>query len=170
VALATPAGAERAALEAAIDALGASAAEVASVTHELERELALATGAPRLLHVQVTGEPAGGGGADDEAETSPEPRAHRLPFLGEAARERGYELPLTYGAGGVYYYLSRAIEVSDVRVGRNGATPESVSDFAQLASSSEVDNVNVKLDVWILPFLNVYAIAGYASSETAASS
>lgn len=91
-----------------------------------------------------------------------------LPLLGEEATKRGIELPLPFGAGLVYYHLSRDIDITDVRVGRNGAPPNSVSDFAQLSARADVENVNVKLDAWLLPFLNVYAIAGYIwnSSET----
>jgi len=86
---------------------------------------------------------------------------HKLPFLADEARKRGIELPRTYGVGLVYYHLARAIEVTDVRVGRNGADPQSVSQFADLGSDSRVDNVNVKADFWILPFLNLYAIVGH---------
>ncbi len=92
-------------------------------------------------------------------------RQHRLPFLGQAARDAGYELPLTYGAGGVYYYLSRAIDITEVRVGRNGASVAPVPDFIDLGSNASVNNLNVKFDVWLLPFLNVYAIAGYIWNE-----
>ncbi|QJR14818.1 hypothetical protein [Usitatibacter palustris] len=87
-----------------------------------------------------------------------EPRT--LPFLGEEARKRGYELPEPFGVGLVYYKLNRDIEVSDVRVGRNGTVPSSVSQYADLGSTSDVDNINVKVDVWLLPFLNVYGIVG----------
>jgi hypothetical protein len=84
-----------------------------------------------------------------------------LPLLGEEAAKRGIELPLPFGAGLVYYHLDRAIEITDVRVGRNGAPPTSVGEFAQLSADSRVDNLNFKLDAWILPFVNVYLIAGY---------
>jgi hypothetical protein len=100
-------------------------------------------------------------GMDGAAAPTGTARQHRLPFLGEAAREAGYELPLTYGAGGVYYYLSRAIDITEVRVGRNGAAVAPVPDFVDLGSNASVNNVNAKFDVWLLPFLNVYAIAGY---------
>ena len=89
-----------------------------------------------------------------------EPRPFPLPLLGEEARKRGYELPLPFGVGLVYYNLHRAIEITDVRVGRNGAPVSSVSRFAQFASTANVNNLNLKLDVWLLPFLNVYAIVG----------
>jgi hypothetical protein len=99
-------------------------------------------------------------------ETTPENKSSTLPFLGEEARKRGIELPKPFGFGVVYYHLDRSIEVSDVRIGRNGSPPTSVSQFAQLGSSSRVDNVNLKFDVWLLPFLNVYAIAGYIWNES----
>ena len=68
-----------------------------------------------------------------------------LPFLGDAARERGIELPLPLGVGLVYYGLHRSIEVTDVRVGRNGAPPASVSQFVQFASKADVTNLTVML-------------------------
>jgi hypothetical protein len=102
--------------------------------------------------------------AAEESPTAPtEPRrwSSFLPLMGEEATKRGIQLPLPFGAGLVYYHLDRDIAISDVRVGRNGAPPTSVSDFAQLSSNSRVENLNLKLDAWILPFVNVYLIAGY---------
>jgi len=104
--------------------------------------------------------------AAHDPSAEPERWSSFLPLLGEEARKRGIELPLPFGAGLVYYHLDRAIEITDVRVGRNGAPPASVSDFAQLSSSSRVDNLNFKLDAWILPFFNVYLIAGYVWNES----
>ena len=89
-----------------------------------------------------------------------------LPLLAEEAHKRGIELPLPFGSGLVFYHLDRDIEISDVRIGVNGAPPTSVSQFAHLSSTSRVDNLNAKLDAWILPFVNVYAIAGYVWNES----
>jgi hypothetical protein len=106
------------------------------------------------------------------AETTPAPATQPdrwssfLPWMGEEARKRGIELPLPLGAGVVFYHLSRDIEVTDLRVGRNGAPPVSVSDFARLGARADVNNLNVKLDAWILPFVNLYAIAGYIWNES----
>jgi hypothetical protein len=90
----------------------------------------------------------------------------RLPFLGDLARDRGIELPLPFGVGGVYYFVSRDITVSDLRLGRNGAPATSAGDFLQVAAKSRVNNLNLKLDAWVLPFVNVYAIVGYVWNET----
>lgn len=110
--------------------------------------------------------------AGESSPASPPPGAsaaekpRKLPFLADEARKRGIELPRTYGVGLVYYHLERAIEVTDVRVGRNGSEPQSVSQFADLGSDSRVDNVNVKADFWILPFVNLYAIVGSIWNES----
>ena len=95
-----------------------------------------------------------------------QPRERVLPLLGDVARKRGIELPLPFGAGLVYYHLSRDIEVTDVRIGRNGETPVSVSEFAQLGARADVNNVNLKFDLWLLPFVNLYAIVGYIWNES----
>ena len=103
---------------------------------------------------------------DAQTDTIAKGRDRVLPLLGDLARERGIELPLPFGVGAVYYHLERAIEVTDVRVGRNGAPPTSVSDRAQFATDSRVDNLNVKFDAWLLPFVNVYAVVGYVWNES----
>ena len=83
-----------------------------------------------------------------------EPESGRmLPFLGEEARKRGYEIPEPFGVGLVYYKLKRDIEITDVSVGRGDAPPVSVSHFVDFGSSSDVDNVNVKVDMFLFPFL-----------------
>jgi hypothetical protein len=89
-----------------------------------------------------------------------------LPFLKEEAIKRGYELPLPFGVGIVYNYLQRDIEVTDVRIGVDGEPPQSVSQFLDLGSNSRVNAALVKADVWLLPFLNIYALAGYIHNES----
>src|SRR5262245_60884705 len=89
-----------------------------------------------------------------------------LPLMSGLATSRGIELPLPFGVGVVYYHLDRDIEIKDVRVGRNGAPPRSVSEFAVLSATSNVENVNLKADAWILPFVNVYVIAGMVFNDS----
>jgi hypothetical protein len=121
----------------------------------------------------VTGLP-GFACADPETVTPAEPatpaaapdKPSRLPFLAEEARARGYDLPLPFGAALIITGLgSRQIDVTDVRVGLEG-NPQSVSDFLHLGSSSDVFNANLKFDMWLLPFLNVYALVGYVHNNS----
>lgn len=78
----------------------------------------------------------------------------------------GYELPLPFGVSAIYNYLSRDIEVTDVRVGVNGAAPDSVSQFANFNARGDVSGVLVKADAWIFPFLDVYLLLGYIHNIT----
>lgn len=89
-----------------------------------------------------------------------------LPLLAEEARKRGVELPLPFGVSLVYYHLERDIEVTDVRIGRNGNPPRSVTEVAQFSSGSRVDNLNLKVDVWLLPFLNLYGLVGWFHNDS----
>jgi hypothetical protein len=122
---------------------------------------AIITAALCLAAGVVRGEP----GADAAPSSTPQPR-RMLPLMAEEALERGYELPLPFGAGLIVTYLDdRQIDVSDVRVGVEG-NAQSVSDFATLGSSSTVFNANFRFDTWVLPFLNVYALVGYVHNDS----
>jgi hypothetical protein len=78
----------------------------------------------------------------------------------------GYELPLPFGVSAVYNYLSRDIEVTDVRVGVNGAALDSVSQFANFNARGTVNGALVKADAWLFPFLDVYLLLGYIYNST----
>jgi len=104
----------------------------------------------------------GGAAAIDDAGRWP----YALPFLADAAVKRGYELPLPLGISGVFYYVERDIEITDVRVGINGAPLQSASHFLDLGSTSHVSVALSRFDAWLLPFLDVYGLLGYVSNNT----
>ena len=108
------------------------------------------------------------GRAQDAAQPQqPERWSSFLPLLKEEALSRGYQLPLPFGSGVTFTILTgRDIEVTDLRIGVDGAEPSSVSQFVDLGSESAVFNANLKLDAWLLPFLNVYALFGYVYNES----
>ena len=67
----------------------------------------------------------------------------------------------------MYLNLHRAIKVTDLRVGHDGAAPQDESgDFLQAATSSDVNALSTKLDAWLFPFLNVYMIVGGVWNES----
>lgn len=91
---------------------------------------------------------------------------HALPFMADEAIKRGYELPLPRGISGVFYYVERDIEITDIRVGIDGAPLRSVSKFLNAGSRSHVSVGVARFDAWLLPFLDVYAMAGVVSNST----
>jgi len=110
---------------------------------------------------------AAGSGASAAPSGEEERWSSFLPLMADEARARGYALPLPFGVGTTFTVLGgRDIEVTDLRIGLNGEKPRSVSQYVDLGTSSDVFNANLKLDVWILPFLNVYALLGYVYNES----
>jgi len=102
-----------------------------------------------------------------ETEAADSPWHSRLPFLAEEARKRGHELPLPFGAALVVTALDgRKIEVTDTRIALDDNPGQSISNFVDLGSTSEVFNANLKFDAWVLPFLNVYALVGYVHNTS----
>ena len=89
-----------------------------------------------------------------------------LPLMKGEAIARGYELPLPFGVSVIYNYIARDIDVFDVRIGVNGAPPTTVSQFLNLGSNSSVNAALIKLDAFLLPFLNLYLLGGYLENES----
>lgn len=90
-----------------------------------------------------------------------------LPLLKDEALKRGYQLPLPFGVGSTVTILAnRDIEVRDLSVNVNHEGNQSVSHIVDIGSKSSVFNANLKLDAWLLPFLDVYALAGYVYNES----
>ena len=106
-------------------------------------------------------------GFASDADSGDSPWHSRLPFLADEARKRGHELPLPFGAALVVTGLvGRKIEVTDTRIALDGNPGQSISNFVDLGSTSQVFNANLKFDAWVLPFLNVYALVGYVHNNS----
>ena len=100
------------------------------------------------------------------APTEPEPWPYALPFLADAVIKRGYTLPLPRGVSAVYLYVKRDIKIDSVKLGVNGSPLRDVTKFVDLGSTSHVSVAVARFDAWLLPFLNLYATAGYVSNDT----
>lgn len=83
--------------------------------------------------------------------------------------EQGVELPLRYGVGINLIYMDRAIEITDVSVTLEDQSPESIVDFADFGVQNETLLSVLRLDAWVLPFLNVYGMLGETRTYTAVS-
>ena len=92
-----------------------------------------------------------------------------LPFLGKKAREMGYQLPIPLGFNVFYnkqevgYAAQDAFKLGLKKTGRNGnVTENELALPAELVTiTGEDESIQLKVDAWILPFWNVYALAGY---------
>lgn len=97
---------------------------------------------------------------------APERWSSFLPMMADEARKRGYDLPLPFGVSAIYNHIERNINVNDLRIGLNGGSPQSVSRFVNLGSTSKVDAAVGRADAWLLPFLDVYGLLGYLRNES----
>ncbi|MDG2223089.1 MAG: hypothetical protein P8L85_17035 [Rubripirellula sp.] len=88
-----------------------------------------------------------------------------LPLFGDKIADRGITLPLPVGFGVVSTFLKRHVAVSDVRVGIGGNTQQSLQRFQVDNFDVNADNQIARADLWILPCLNVYGIAGRTHSR-----
>ena len=89
-----------------------------------------------------------------------------LPVGGESLREQGFDLPLPIGLSTTYLHLRRDIDVEDMKIKIDDGAWRTLNDFVQVDSNSAVDVVIGRLDVWLLPFLNVYGYGGWQWNDS----
>jgi len=81
-----------------------------------------------------------------------------FPLWGDELREQGIELPLPYGISIGYMNQQDVTTSSNLRSVKVDGSEQALSTVDLGNSSSDTDITNVRFDVWVLPFLNVYAI------------
>ena len=97
---------------------------------------------------------------------------YRLPILGAKAFEKGFDIPLPIGGMLNYFTAKQDIVIPEVAVGfSDGILPDiPLTDISNLIQFGEVNaqatSINVRPDIWLLPFFNVYGIFGKAYAKT----
>ena len=80
--------------------------------------------------------------------------------------DRGIELPLPFGIGVNLIFMERDIEVTDVVVTAGNRPPESIADRAGFDVANRTTLSMVRFDAWVLPFLDLYVMAGETRTDT----
>jgi len=89
-----------------------------------------------------------------------------FPFLGKKAVERGFDMPYSLGVNVIGLWMRQGIDFNGLALS-TGDNPVQAVEFIQFGDNvSEVVTANARVDLWVLPFLNVYGLAGSASSQT----
>ena len=97
----------------------------------------------------------------------PTPHWSGLPIWGAEAEARGYQLPLPFGIGVTAYTARQPVDIHDLQLGRKDNDPRSVTNFLQINRvDTSQQNVSMKFDVLVFPFLDVYALLGYTKGTT----
>ncbi|MBU3892713.1 porin family protein [Serratia rubidaea] len=95
---------------------------------------------------------------------------HMLPFWGDEARARGYDLPETFGIGINHMNMRQNIEVSSIAFSGLGwdtfQMPGDLFNIKAENSREKSKTETMRLDAWVLPFLNVYGIVGHTRGSS----
>jgi hypothetical protein len=102
---------------------------------------------------------------DEQGDDAPRVWNRALPFFAQQVIDKGYELPLPYGIGLTYAHVDQEQILSGLEVGLNGGAKESFPFVGFDNARSVSDSLQVKLDAWLFPFMNVFALFGRVEGE-----
>ena len=103
---------------------------------------------------------------------------YTFPIMGQGAYKEGFDIPYPMGIMGNFFWADQGILINHFQLGYKSAYGGTSFDMRPLIDENgqeiigfgESRNVsysgNVRPDLWIFPFLNVYGIFGYGQSTT----
>ena len=110
-------------------------------------------------------DPIGDGVAQEGKAKAVEPITRKIPIWGERVREMGYELPLPFGAGANFVWMDQGIDIRELKIGLGSPSTEP-SGITFNNARSRNTAATLRLDAWLLPFLNIYGLFGYLDGRT----
>ncbi len=86
---------------------------------------------------------------------------YALPFLAQKVQQRGFRLPYPVGVMINGFAGKQDVTISDLQVGFNGGQMYGLDSIVVFDKSvAHTQDVSLRIDLWVLPFLNVYGIYG----------
>lgn len=94
-----------------------------------------------------------------------------LPFLGDEARKRGYDLPEPFGININYMNIRQNIDVDSINfnglyLGKSSIPLDNAFKINVGNTRERSKTETLKLDAWLLPFMNVYGLIGYTDGHS----
>ena len=94
---------------------------------------------------------------------------YTFPILGQEAYRSGFDIPYPAGIMGNYMWMKQEILMENLQLGLSSDNQDipltSVDDLIKFGKNTNTSySVNVRPDLFVLPFLNVYGIFGYGQS------
>jgi len=102
-----------------------------------------------------------------------------FPVLGQGAYSEGYDIPYPFGIMANYFWTNQGILVNNLQLGYKNAYNDGNSFDLRPILDDEGNEIlgfgdnsntsysyNVRPDLWVFPFLDVYGIFGFGSSHT----
>ena len=105
-------------------------------------------------------------GLSDSIKASEYP--YMLPIWGKKVTKLGFDLTYSAGFSSQYVWQRSDIVINNLSVGFNNGPLHDLDDLIRFNSAvAETKVINVRPDVWVFPFLNVYGIFAKSNSSTA---
>ena len=93
-----------------------------------------------------------------------------FPILGQGAYSKGFDIPYPIGIMSNFIWMDQGIDITNMQLGLksdNKDIPLTSTDFIDFGENSNASYAfNIRPDIWIFPFLNVYGLFGYGQSQT----
>jgi hypothetical protein len=95
------------------------------------------------------------------------PYPYSLPIWGEKVTKQGYDLPYSAGLSVNYFWQESDLTINNLNVGFNNGPQYNIDQIVRFNSAvASANSINIRPDVWLLPFLNVYGILGKSKTST----
>ena len=106
-------------------------------------------------------------GSDGEGSAQDAPRRwdRKLPFLAQRVIDLGYDLPLPFGVSLIYGNVEQDMLLDSLSVGLNGSDKQPFEFVSFENAVAKNDTVQLKLDAWLFPFMNVFGLVGKIDGE-----
>lgn len=90
-----------------------------------------------------------------------------LPIWGAKVVAKGYDIPYSAGVSTNYFTQTSGLLLDNLMVGFNNGPMYNLDEIIRFNEAEAwASAVTVRPDVWVLPFLNVYALLGKSKSST----
>ncbi len=94
-----------------------------------------------------------------------------LPIWGKEAREQGYVLPLPFGISIIGLQQRQPFQVNNIGLAFKDTSSQLIDNVIKktiLATDLTVEDstINARADVWLFPFLNIYALVGQTDATS----
>ncbi|CAL1518682.1 hypothetical protein [Chitinophaga sp. MM2321] len=91
---------------------------------------------------------------------------YRFPIWGSKVVQKGFNLQYPVGAMLNFTTGKQEVNITDLKVGFNDKEPVPL-DFIQFGKvEAHMQSVTTRLDLWVLPFLDIYGILGLVQAKT----